>query len=170
MRLTDHLGVDDALWFKVGEDLGGFFINEFCLITSMKCEGFTHLALLSNAKFDNDDDAVKLGLLYMIFCISLTNANSVKIDPKYFALADNLEEFNAFQWGVLSWEATRAAICNAVENKLYSKKRPLINADKVHYSITSFPYALLVWAYESIPTIAGKFTTKHIEANPRMLS
>ena len=106
----------------------------------------------------------------MIFCISLTNANSVKIDPKYFALADNLEEFNAFPWGVLSWEATRAAIYNAVENRLASKKKPLKKVDKVYYSIADFPYALLVWAYESIPTITGKFTTKHVEANPCMMS
>ncbi|GMN60165.1 hypothetical protein TIFTF001_029249 [Ficus carica] len=28
----------------------------------------------------------------------------------------------------------------------------------------------LQYAYESIPTIAGKFTTKHVEANPHMLS
>ncbi|GMN59061.1 hypothetical protein TIFTF001_028148 [Ficus carica] len=27
-----------------------------------------------------------------------------------------------------------------------------------------------LWAYESIPIITGKFTTKHVEANPRMLS
>ncbi|GMN54977.1 hypothetical protein TIFTF001_024101 [Ficus carica] len=125
---------------------------------------------LSNVKFDNDDDAVKVGLLYMIFYIPLANANSMKIDPKYFALADNLEEFNAIPLGVLSWEATRAAIHNAVENRLASKKRPLKKVDKVHYNIAGFPRALLVWAYESIPTIAGKFTTKHVEANPRMLS
>ncbi|GMN59278.1 hypothetical protein TIFTF001_028359 [Ficus carica] len=79
MRLMDHSGMGDVLWFKVGEDLGRFSINELCLITGMKC--------LSNAKFDNDDDAVKLGLLHMIFCIPF----AMKIDPKYFALADNLE-------------------------------------------------------------------------------
>ncbi|GMN66050.1 hypothetical protein TIFTF001_035117 [Ficus carica] len=82
MRLTDHSGIGDALWFE-----------------------------LSNAKFDNDDDAIKLGLLYMIFCITLVNANSMNIDPKYFAPADNLEKFNAFPWGMLSWEATRAPQC-----------------------------------------------------------
>ncbi|GMN59418.1 hypothetical protein TIFTF001_028503 [Ficus carica] len=98
MRLTDHLEMGDALWFEVGEDLGRFSINELCLITGMK--------YLSNAKFDNDDDAVKLGLLYMIFCIPLANANSVKVDPKYFVLAKNLEEFNAFPWGVLSCKFT----------------------------------------------------------------
>ncbi|GMN57037.1 hypothetical protein TIFTF001_026142 [Ficus carica] len=119
MRLTDHSGMSDALWFEVGEDLSRFFINEFFLITGMKCVGSTYLApavdnqlmsryfstlramskehlemQLLNAKFDNDDDAVKLGLLYMIFCSPLANANSMKIDPKYFDLADNLEEFN----------------------------------------------------------------------------
>ncbi|GMN50785.1 hypothetical protein TIFTF001_019939 [Ficus carica] len=150
----------DALWFEVGEELDKFSINEFYLITDMKYVGSTHLApavdnrlmsryfstlqamsrkhlemQLPNAKFDNDDDIVKLGLLSMIFCIPLANENFVKIDPKYFALADNLEEFNAFPWSVLTWEATRAAIYNA-----------------------------------TIPTIAGKFMTKHVEAIPLMLS
>ncbi|GMN67832.1 hypothetical protein TIFTF001_036912 [Ficus carica] len=149
MRLTDYSGMDDALWFEVGEDLRRFSINKFCLITGMKCVGSTHLALaLSNVKFDNNDDTVKIGLLYMIFCIPLANANFVKIDPKYFALVDNLEEFNAFLWGVLSWEATRAAINNAVENRLSSKRIPLKKADKVNYSIAGFSHALLVWTYE----------------------
>ena len=195
MRLTDHSRMGDALWFEVGEDLGRFSINECYLLTGMKCVGSTQLApavdnrlmrryfstlqamsrehlelQLSNAKFDNDDDVVKFGFLYMIFCIPLVNANSVKIDPKYFSLADNLEEFNAFPWGMHSWEATRAAICNAVENKLSSKRRPLKKGDKVHHSIAGISHALLVWAYESIPTIASKFTTKYVEAIPQLLS
>ncbi|GMN31473.1 hypothetical protein TIFTF001_044583 [Ficus carica] len=44
MCLTDHSGMGDVLWFKVGENMGKFSINEFCLITGMKCVGFTHLA------------------------------------------------------------------------------------------------------------------------------
>ncbi|GMN43312.1 hypothetical protein TIFTF001_012512 [Ficus carica] len=137
MRLTDHSGMGDALWFEVGEDLSRFSVNEFCLITGMKCVGSTHFA---------------------------------PIDWKYFAKADNLEEFNVFPWGMLSWEATRAAKCNAVKNRLSSKRIPLKKVDKVHSSIAGFPHALLVWAYESIPTIVGKFTTKYVEAIPRMLS
>ncbi|GMN38294.1 hypothetical protein TIFTF001_007533 [Ficus carica] len=186
MRLTDHSKMSDALWFELGEDLGRFSINEFCLITGMKCVGSTHLPLvvetrlitryfstlrgvsrenlelqISNANFDNDDNAVKLSLLYIIFCIPLSNANSVKIDPKFFALADNLDDFNDFPWGVLSWEATRAAICNTVENRMSSKRRPLKKSDKVHYNIAGFPHALLVWTYETFPSIASKFTTKY---------
>ncbi|GMN59370.1 hypothetical protein TIFTF001_028442 [Ficus carica] len=125
---------------------------------------------MSNANFDNDDDAVKLSLLYMIFCIHLSNANSVKIDPKFFALADNLDDFNDFPWGMLSWEATRTAFCNTVENRMSSKRRQLKKTDKVHYSIAGFPHALLVWAYETLPSIASKFTTKYDQAIPRMLS
>ncbi|GMN70235.1 hypothetical protein TIFTF001_039279 [Ficus carica] len=111
MRLTDHSSMGDALWFEVGEDLGRFSINEFCLITGMKCVGSTHLPVvesrlitryfstlrgvsrehlelqLSNAaNLDNDDDAVKLSLLYLTFSIPLSNANSVKIDPKFLPL------------------------------------------------------------------------------------
>ena len=194
MRLTDHSAMGDALWFEVGEELGRFSINEFCLITGMKCVGSTHLPVvegrlitryfstlrgvsrehlelqLSNANFDNDDDAVKLSLLYLIFSIPLSNANSVKIDPKFFALADNIANFNDFPWGVLSWEATRTAIQNTVENRLSSKRRPLRKTEKVHYSVAGFPHALLVWAYETLPSIALKFSSKYDHAIPRMLS
>ncbi|GMN46972.1 hypothetical protein TIFTF001_016138 [Ficus carica] len=143
MRLTDHSSMGDALWFEVGEDL---------------------------ANLDNDDDAVKLSLLYLTFSIPLSNANSVKIDPKFFALADNIAEFNDFPWGVLSWKATRTAICNSVENRVASKRIPLKKNDKVHYSVAGFPHALLVWAYETLPTIALKFSSNYEHAIPRMLS
>ncbi|GMN29006.1 hypothetical protein TIFTF001_049489 [Ficus carica] len=109
MRLTDHSRMGDALWFEVGEDLGRFSINEFCMITGMKCVGSIYLA-----------PAVDNRLM--------------------------------------------------IENSLSSKRRLLKKVDKVHYSITGFHHTLLVWAYESIPTIAGKFMTKHVEANSRMLS
>ncbi|GMN48444.1 hypothetical protein TIFTF001_017613 [Ficus carica] len=61
----------------------------------------------------------------------------------FFALAVDLDAFNSFPWGVLSWEATR---------------------------LPGFPHALLVWAYETIPSIATKFTTKYEPAIPRMTS
>ncbi|GMN22109.1 hypothetical protein TIFTF001_050180 [Ficus carica] len=195
MRLTDHNEKGDALWFQVAEKLGRFSINEFGLITGMKCVGSTHLPpvaeprlirryfptvrgvsrenlelQMSNVNFDNDEDAVKLSLLYTIFCIPLSNANSVKIDPKFFVLVDNLDEFNDFPWDVLSWEATRSAICNTVDNKTSSKRRPLKKSHQVHYSIAGFSHALLVWAYGSIPTVASKFTTNYEQAIPRMLS
>ncbi|GMN68963.1 hypothetical protein TIFTF001_038011 [Ficus carica] len=51
-----------------------------------------------------------------------------------------------------------------------SKRRPLKKTDKVHYSITGFPHALLVWAYETLLSIASKFITKYDQATPRMLS
>ncbi|GMN49494.1 hypothetical protein TIFTF001_018656 [Ficus carica] len=194
MRLTTHSAMGDALWFELGEDLVRFSINEFCLITGLNCVGSTHLPVvesrlmsryfsnvrgvtrenlelqMSNSKFDNDDDAVKLSLLYIVFCIPLSNASSVKIDPKYFALADNLDAFNEFPWGVLSWEATRTAICSTVENRISSKRRPKKNIDKSRYSVAGFPQALLVWAYETSPVIASKFTINYEHALPRMMS
>ncbi|GMN20228.1 hypothetical protein TIFTF001_051002 [Ficus carica] len=38
----------DALWFELGEDLGRFSINEFCLITGLNCEGSTHLPVVES--------------------------------------------------------------------------------------------------------------------------
>lgn len=195
MRLTDHSDHGDALWFQVGEQLGRFSITEFGLITGMKCVGSTHIPpmaeprlitryfrtvrgvtrenlglQMSNANFEDDEDAIKLSLLYVMFCIPLSNSSSVKIDPKFFALADKLEAFNEFPWGVLSWEATRSAICAAVDNRTSSKRKQPKKSHPAHYSIAGFPHALLVWAYESIPTIASRFATNYEDASPRMLS
>ncbi|GMN60453.1 hypothetical protein TIFTF001_029542 [Ficus carica] len=164
MRLTTHSAMGDAIWFELGEDLVRFSINEFCLITGLNCVGSTHLPVvesrlmsryfsdvrgvtreylelqMSNSKFDNDDDAVKLSLLYIVFSIPLSNASSVKIDP------------------------------NTVENRISSKRRPKKNIDKSRYSVAGFPQALLVWAYETSPVIASKFTTNYEHALPRMMS
>ncbi|GMN23400.1 hypothetical protein TIFTF001_045768 [Ficus carica] len=194
MRLMSHRGMGDALCFVLGEVVGRFSINEFCLITGLNYVGSTNLPVvesrlitryfltlrgvsrenlevqMSNAKFDNDDDAVKLSLLYIMFSIPLSNASAVKIGPQFFALADDLDAFNSFPWGVLSWEATRASICHTVDNMMSSKKRPLKKNATVHYSLPRFPHALLVWAYETIPSIATKFTTKYESAIPRMTS
>ncbi|GMN59626.1 hypothetical protein TIFTF001_028718 [Ficus carica] len=134
MRLMSHRGMGDALCFELGEAVGRFSINEFCLITGLNCVGV------------------------------------MKISPQFFALADDLDAFNSFPWGVLSWEATRAAICHTVDNRMSSKKRPLKKNATVHYSLPRFPHALLVWAYETIPSIATKFTTKYEPAIPRMTS
>ncbi|GMN62589.1 hypothetical protein TIFTF001_031677 [Ficus carica] len=142
MRLMSHRGMGDALCFELGEAVGRFSINEFCLITGLNCVGSTHLPVvesrliaryfstlrgvsrenlevqMSNAKFDNDDDAVKLSLLYIMYSIPLSNASAVKIGPQFFALADDLDAFNSFPWGVLSWEATWAIICHTVDNRM----------------------------------------------------
>ncbi|GMN54172.1 hypothetical protein TIFTF001_023288 [Ficus carica] len=166
MRLTDHLGMGST---HLPPEVESRLITRY--FSTLRGVSRENLELqMSNANFDNDDDAVKLSLLYMIFCIPLSNANFVKIDPKFLTLADNLDYFNNFPWGVLSWEATRAAICNTVENKMSSKRRSLKKSNKVHYSIAGFPHALLVWAYETLPSIVAKFTTKYDQVIPRMLS
>ncbi|GMN48301.1 hypothetical protein TIFTF001_017488 [Ficus carica] len=78
----------DALWFEVGEDLGKFSINELCLITDMKYVESTYLAL-----------AVDNRLMSRYFStLRAMSREHLEIDPKYFALTDNLKEFNAFPW------------------------------------------------------------------------
>ncbi|GMN48256.1 hypothetical protein TIFTF001_017427 [Ficus carica] len=165
MRLTAHSGMGFAHLPVVESRL---ISRYFSMLRGVSRENLK--LQMSNAKFDNDNDTVKLSLLYIMFSIPLSNASAVKIDPKFFALADDLDAFNSFPWGVFSWEATWAAICHTVDNRMSSKRRPLKKNDKVHYSLPVFPHALLIWAYETLPSIASKFTAKYEQAILRMMS
>ncbi|GMN64888.1 hypothetical protein TIFTF001_033955 [Ficus carica] len=108
MRLTAHSGMGDALCFELGEDVGRFSINEFCLIIGMK-------------------------------------------------------------WRALMGGNTGCNLSYCGQQDVFEEKTIKKN-DKVHYSLPGFPHALLVWAYETLPSIATKFTTKYEPAIPRMIS
>ncbi|GMN51337.1 hypothetical protein TIFTF001_020499 [Ficus carica] len=119
MRLTDHSGMSDALWFELGEDLGKFSINKSYLITGMKCVGSTHLPMVES-----------------------------RLISRYFSTLRGVSREN------LELQMSNAKFDN--------------NDDAVN--IPGYPHALLVWAYETLPLIASKFTTKYDQAIPRMMS
>ncbi|GMN66774.1 hypothetical protein TIFTF001_035838 [Ficus carica] len=158
MCLTAHSGMGDALCFELGEDLGRFSINEFCLITGLKCVGSTHLPVvesrlisryfltlrgvsrenlelqMSNAKFDNDDDTIKLSLLYIMFSIPLSNASAVKIDPKFLLL-------------LMTWMLSILFLGACSHGRQHGLQ------------------SAILWTIGS-----SKFTTKYEQAIPRMMS
>ncbi|EXB44188.1 hypothetical protein L484_010294 [Morus notabilis] len=68
-------------------------------------------------------------------------------------LANDLEALNAFPWGALTWNVNRDSIRSVVMNKVSGKGK----GNGMHYTLSGFPHALLVWAYESILPIAQFF-------------
>ena len=184
----------DALWFEVGEDIGRFSIKEFSLITGLKCVGSTflkpptvkpslvkkyfathqHLTRQTieevltdkDMKFDTDDDAIRLGMLYVLSSIILANGKTVRIPMTYVELVEDIEGFNDYPWGIPAWEMTRDSIRSAISNKGKGKGK----FSAMRYTLIGFPHSLLVWAFESIPGIRGSFASGLGENIPRMLS
>ncbi|KAF3457791.1 hypothetical protein FNV43_RR02450 [Rhamnella rubrinervis] len=86
-----------------------------------------------------DDDMVKLSLLYILECGLLGKENHFKVNMDHVRMVDDLPTFNGYPWGELAWEATL--------NSLQRLWRSLIRQE------------LTVWGYEAIPKL-GKLTAQ----------
>ncbi|GER27796.1 hypothetical protein STAS_03531 [Striga asiatica] len=133
----------DAVWFKFGEKEARFGLQEFSLVSGFKIvhdvasyevpersSSLLHLFkgkrgkltkkdLLNKfddlVKKEEDADLIyKLGLLTVLEHVVLSNECRTLVDEKWFHLVENLEEFNSYPWGNLSYEYTV---------KLFKRKR-----------------------------------------------
>ncbi|KAH6762122.1 hypothetical protein C2S52_019555 [Perilla frutescens var. hirtella] len=114
-------------------------------------------------------DAFKLALLYIVYGILLIRARKLKrIDLKYFHLIDDLEKFNRFAWGQVSYEFL---VCTAhrardILDNLIAEWKTLA------YDANGFAIALQTWAYEVMPNLARGCAMRvpgMEDQNPRML-
>ncbi|TYK08118.1 Ulp1-like peptidase [Cucumis melo var. makuwa] len=116
----------------------------------------------------DDDDIVKLTLVYFIELSLLGKDRRTKVDIGFFKIADDWNTFNNYDWGRIVFRRTLSALKRAL-NKQYAKGKKKSTQTK-KYTINGFSHALQVWAYESIPTIIGCGVDKvNDDAIPRML-
>ncbi|KAA0038137.1 Ulp1-like peptidase [Cucumis melo var. makuwa] len=117
---------------------------------------------------DDDDDIVKLALVYFIEISLLGKDRRTKVDIGFFKIADDWNTFNNYDWGRIVFERTLSALKRALDKQYAKGKKKSTQTKK--YTINGFPHALQVWAYESIPTIIGCGVDKvNDHAIPRML-
>ncbi|KAA0032984.1 Ulp1-like peptidase [Cucumis melo var. makuwa] len=116
----------------------------------------------------DDDDIVKLALVYFIEISLLGKDRRTKVDIGFFKIADNWNTFNNYDWGRIVFGRTLSALKRALDKQYAKGKKKSTQTKK--YTINGFPHALQVWAYESIPTIIGCGVDKvNDHAIPRML-
>ncbi|KAH6811396.1 hypothetical protein C2S51_025158 [Perilla frutescens var. frutescens] len=114
-------------------------------------------------------DAFKLALLYIVYGILLICAKkSKRIDLKYFHLIDDLEKFNRFAWGQVSYEflVRTAHRARDILDNLIAEGKTLA------YDANGFAIALQTWAYEVMPNLARGCAMRvpgMEDQNPRML-
>ena len=127
--------VKSEMWFAVGGKTLRFSIQEFCLITGLECgpeppvlnkekrdgsRSFRSSMLNGEVRFnnktlevmfkaassDNDEDMVKLALLYFVETVLFGKDQKVHIGAQHIELLEDLETFNKFPWGQKCYEIT----------------------------------------------------------------
>ncbi|KAL0557180.1 hypothetical protein IC582_005698 [Cucumis melo] len=130
----------------------------------------------------DDDDIVKLALVYFIEISLLGKDRRTKVDIGFFKIADDWNTFNNYDWDRIVFVRTLSAL-KRVLDKQYAKGKKkstqtknILSMDiRMHYKyVTSYfllqNFKTIVWAYESIPTIIGCGVDKvNDHAIPRML-
>ncbi|TYK06358.1 Ulp1-like peptidase [Cucumis melo var. makuwa] len=114
----------------------------------------------------DDDDIVKLALVYFIELSLLGKDRRTKVDIGFFKIADDWNTFNNYDWGGIVFGRTLSALKRALDKQYAKGKKKSTQTKK--YTINGFLHALQ--AYESIPTIIGCGVDKvNNDDIPRML-
>ncbi|XP_031744033.1 uncharacterized protein LOC116404765 isoform X2 [Cucumis sativus] len=183
----------DHISFKIGEVVCSFGRREFNMMTGLWSSQPEPIDLVGNSRLlekffeqkkciyisdledtfveyegdDDDDDIVKLALVYFIEMSLLGKDRRTKVDRTLFRIADDWTTFNNYDWGGLVFGRTLSALKRALDMQHAKGKN---KSTKTKYTVMGFPQALQVWAYESIPTITECGVHKvSNDAIPRML-
>ncbi|KAF3436835.1 hypothetical protein FNV43_RR19588 [Rhamnella rubrinervis] len=117
---------------------------------------------LRSKDLEEEDDMVKLCLLYFLECGILGKKSQSTIKLDHFSLVEDLEYFNQYPWGLDSYNATMVSF-----HKVLSLRNGELNPSKT-YSLYGFPLAFQVWGYETIPLLGQLYARKMDDAFSRI--
>ena len=95
-------------------------------------------------KEPNDEDVVKLALLYLLEHVLLGKEGKNLMDMQWVALVDNWEAFNKYPWEKICYERTLFGLERALANlvsKFQDKNKKMGEVRLEAYSLVGFAYA-----------------------------
>ena len=111
-----------------------YFNNEDKITNAMVKDAFTY-----TKHFMEEDDMVKLSLIYLLECGILGKESQTHIDNDHLAIVEDLEYFNSYPWGTLSYNSTMTSLAKAL-----LKKDGVMNPSGT-YSLGGFTLAFQVY-------------------------
>lgn len=173
---------DDEIWFALsGSRPFRFSIHEFGLITGLSCAPYPDIQSTGNGSFcgkmlhgiygyntkaleaiflgaqtENDEDMVKLALLYFLEAVLLGKDHKNRISKEHVKLLDDMDAFNNFPWGRRSYDMTLSSMKKDFKKKATEYQNALkesqqkqgqkkkATAAAMYYSLCGFPYAFQV--------------------------
>ncbi|KAF3433592.1 hypothetical protein FNV43_RR24694 [Rhamnella rubrinervis] len=182
---------EGAMEFNFNGNGAIFTRKEFGIITGLKMENtldiqpppysdrirntyFGHIHKIKNRDVRNvfmhikqnrleyEDDFVRLALIYFLECGLLGKESQVCMNLDYLSMLEDLNYFNQYSWGLVSYNATLISLHKALD--LHHEE---LNKSST-YSLGDFPLAFQVWGYETISLMGKIFTTKVDNSYPRI--
>ncbi|KAF3440779.1 hypothetical protein FNV43_RR19065 [Rhamnella rubrinervis] len=113
-------------------------------------------------RLEYEDDFVRLALIYFLACGLLGKESQVCINLDYLSMLEDLNYFNQYSWGLVSYNAILISLHKALD--LHHGE---LNKSST-YSLGGFPLAFQVWGYETIPLMEKIFAMKVDNSYPRI--
>lgn len=145
-----------GITFLVGNKLIQFTKQQFCLITGLR---FGNLPLIQNPTNENcasknkyfrenktvslwelekafkactdNEDLVKLGFVYFVVFVLLGTTKNVNMDMRYLKLVEDLDAFEKYPWGAVSYAKTHESLSRALYADYHRVKVPQETQKKV---------------------------------------
>ncbi|KAF4398765.1 hypothetical protein G4B88_028128 [Cannabis sativa] len=149
-----HTERDDVeLWFKLGNKVVHFGIEEFSLITGLDCKKSYDVDLFKSKKL--------LGYKEDIFCM---HGLTVKVTVRKVA--------SVFFSGALKDDEdyVKIALIALKDGNDTFEQLPKKRMIEKGYKLKGFPIAFLIWLYEIIPSLSPRFCKRIGNKSPRVLN
>ncbi|CAA3023162.1 Hypothetical predicted protein [Olea europaea subsp. europaea] len=113
-------------------------------------------------------DKYKLGLIVILAYVLWATEENTYIDLWWLDLVDDVDRFETYPWGKFSFEYMISIFKREMGDKL--KSLDVEGESCCRYSLHDFPLAIMIWAFEAIPTLGMKFGMKYPDVIQRMVA
>ncbi|KAF4394518.1 hypothetical protein F8388_020343 [Cannabis sativa] len=198
-----HQGREDLeKWFLIRDRVVRFGLEEFVLITGLSLKGSSDLnefkqkmsfkkkifpdltikviqeqvrARFLSGEFDDDVDAVKMAIVFLLSHYLYGYENGKKVDNELFGFVDgDLSELRNIAFGKLLWDRTFHYMNLAFkdgDNIYYKIEKAKEEKDKLYsFKFQGFPFAFLIWLFEILPSLSPNYCKRIANTYPRMLN
>ncbi|KAL2533731.1 Uncharacterized protein Adt_07082 [Abeliophyllum distichum] len=184
----------DEMWFKISGKLLRFSVDEFCVITGLKCIGCDDLSKMKSGRpvlqqrysshlkciykqdvedvfksmptNSTDGDVVKIGMFYLITSFLFTTPYKKQVTDATFSLIES-EDLETYAWGKELFKNTFSYLKIAMTKRTYDETT---KKDIFTYTLYRYPLAFQIWIYESLSSIDGKICKRLEYTWPRILN
>ncbi|KAL5567082.1 hypothetical protein UlMin_030246 [Ulmus minor] len=118
---------------------------------------------LSQNQVEDDTDAIKLALIFIVDYILLSKKDNKLVDKFLWHMVDSLDMFGSFPWGRKSFFITLDYLKKALKEKQTDNQQ-----DIIFYELFGFLTAFQVWIYECFLSLSNNVITYRAPKSPRI--